>query len=79
MVNFNGKTLVQVVELINESPVQGFEEHTPEFLAAAYAVDAQSESGYEMSQEAVEAHLNVLVENGAEFDYQNAVNRALAM
>lgn len=76
--DFGYKTLEQVVEQINNSPVQGFEDHTPEFLAAAYACDAQKESGYEITQDAIEAHLDILSENGAEFDYQEAVKVALA-
>lgn len=76
--DFGYKTLEQVVEQINNSPVQGFEDHTPEFLAAAYACDAQEESGYEITQDAIEAHLDILSENGAEFDYQEAVKVALA-
>ena len=77
MTDFNNKTLEQVVEYINESPAQGFEGNTPEFLAAAYAVEAQEESGYEMSKEAVDAHFDVLVEHGAEFDTDKAQRIAL--
>lgn len=75
--DFGITNLQGVVESINNSPVQGFEQYTPAFKAASYAYEAQIASGYEISEEAIETHLDILVEAGAEFDYFDALSIAL--
>ncbi|MGB0467742.1 MAG: hypothetical protein ACPGF7_09480 [Pontibacterium sp.] len=71
--DFGVTTLEGVVESINESPVQGFEDVKAEFKAASYAYDAADEAGYGCSVENIEAHLDILVAAGAVFDYKEAV------
>lgn len=73
--DFGYSSLESVVETINNAPVQGFEEHTPEYLAAAYAVDACSD---EVTEANIEAHLDVLSEAGAEFSLFEAIKLATA-
>ncbi|WP_424408119.1 hypothetical protein [Pasteurella sp. PK-2025] len=72
--NANANTLEQVVELINEhdeSGVQGFDYLTNNFIAAAYAY--QCCEGYEFSLDSAEYHLEILEENGANFDKYKAL------
>jgi len=47
-------------------------------LAAAYAIDALEESREEVSKEGIEAHLEVLFDNGAVFDFDRATELALS-
>lgn len=65
--DFGYATLDQVVEKINNAPVQGFEEHTAEYLAAAYANQAQEDAGYELDEAAAIEHFDVLRVAGAEW------------
>lgn len=65
-------SIESVAEFINNSPVQGFEDHTPEYLAAAYAIFS-SECG---EIEEAESHLNFLSEAGAEFVFSEALRLA---
>ncbi len=72
--NRYANTLEQVVEFINEhdeSGVQGFDYLTNNFIAAAYAY--QCCKGYEFSLDAAEYHLDILEENGANFDRSKAL------
>ena len=62
-------SIEQIAQYINNSPLQGFEQNTPEFLAAAYA----SESCESDSIEEAEAHLDFLAAAGAEFDATKAL------
>ncbi|AUK44454.1 hypothetical protein A4212_04295 [Pasteurella multocida] len=67
-------TLEQVVEFINahdESGVQGFDYLTNNFIAAVYAYKCCE--GYEFSLAAAEYHLEILEENGANFDKYKAL------
>ena len=75
--DFGIATLKGVVESINNSPVQGYEDLTSEWKAASYAIRAQQESGYPIDEDSVEAHLDILVENGAEFEYQEAMRMVM--
>ena len=75
--DFGITTLDGVVESINNSPVQGFEDITPEWKAMSYVVRGQQESGYPIDEDSVEAHLDILVESGAEFEYPRAMQMAL--
>ena len=64
-------SIEQVAAYINNSSdLQGFEQNTPEFLAAAYASGACE---YDSIEEA-EAHLDFLAEAGAQFDAQKALD-----
>ena len=63
-------SIEQVAKFVNTgSDTQGFEHHTREFLAAAYAADC-CES--DMLEEA-EAHLQFLADAGAEFNAVEAL------
>ncbi|HHR6469834.1 TPA: hypothetical protein ACS8CE_003449 [Providencia alcalifaciens] len=72
-------SLSDAVACINRGAVQGFENHTSEYLACAYAIDAASDV---VSPEddnylsTVGYHLDYLLENGAEFDFQKALGLA---
>ena len=63
-------SIEQVAEYINNSSdLRGFEQNTPEFLAAAYASDCCE---YDSIEEA-EAHLEFLAGAGAKFDTHKAL------
>lgn len=66
----NAQSLDQVVAVINGGGTSSFNN---EEIAAQYAWDAAEDNGEGMSTEEIEAHLDVLVEAGAEFDYQEAL------
>lgn len=61
-------SIESVAEFINNSPIQGFDDHTPEYLAAAYAIDASETD----SSDELAAHLDCLVDAGAEFGFSEA-------
>ncbi|MFC0912650.1 hypothetical protein ACFGZ5_02220 [Pasteurella multocida] len=72
--NRYANTLEQVVEFINEQDergIQGFDYLTNNFIAAVYAYKCCE--GYEFSLEAAEYHLDILEENGANFDRSKAL------
>ena len=80
--NFGYNTLEQVVDRVNIGAVQGFEEHTSEFLAASYAYDAAiegSDSIETVDADTIEAHLEFLREAGAEFNMREAVKIGLEL
>jgi uncharacterized protein YihD (DUF1040 family) len=64
----------EVVRLMNEDFATDAE---PEMIAAKYAYDAADEAGYGIDSTNLEAHLDVLVEAGAKFDYSAALEVAL--
>ena len=70
--------LSDVVEMINEEAYTVADLNRAE-MAGQYAFDAQTEAGYSIDSTAIEAHLNILIEAGAEFDYQEAMNHGLAL
>ncbi|MBM9536164.1 hypothetical protein [Desulfobulbus alkaliphilus] len=76
--DFGITTMKGVVDSIGNSPVFGFEEITPEWKAASYAIRAQQESGDPIDEDSIEAHLDVLIERGAVFEYRPAKLLALA-
>lgn len=78
IIDFGYATLSQIAERINEAPVQGFESHTPEYIAAAYAIQAQSEAGYEICENSADVHFDVLEKAGAKFNRIDALWLALA-
>lgn len=84
MYNNNIVTLDRIVSdinnLTNGTPVNASEcaADTAEELAAWYAKDAQRSAGYEMSEEAAEAHLQVLIDAGAQFSVSEAMSLAAA-
>ncbi|MEE8132136.1 MAG: hypothetical protein V3T40_01005 [Nitrososphaerales archaeon] len=65
----------QVVSLINDDAAT---DATSEMVASAYAINAAEEEGYGSSDENLEAHLDVLTEAGADFDYSDAMKQAVA-
>jgi len=56
----------------------GTSSHTPEQLAAQYALEAARESGYAVDADALSAHLDFLVDAGAVFDPAAALQIAIA-
>ncbi|MGX9458520.1 hypothetical protein ACWU37_16460 [Photobacterium damselae subsp. damselae] len=79
--NFEYKTLEQIADEITETfengPTFGFEKHTAEYIAAAYAVQAQFEQGNEICEDSADVHFDVLEEAGARFDRSEALDLAL--
>ncbi|HAS6410392.1 TPA: hypothetical protein I7256_20825 [Vibrio vulnificus] len=74
----NQQFLSDVVEMINEESYT-CDDLTSAEMAGQYAFDAQTEAGYSIDSTAIEAHLDVLIEAGAEFDYQEAIAHGLAL
>jgi hypothetical protein len=76
-------TIEQVVAHINNGGTcEGIEgiEFSPEQLAGQYAFDAISESDYtDFDEDALDAHLDFLVEAGAEFNRRDAINHGLIL
>ena len=70
----NCSSLEDVVQIVND---EFGTELTAEQLAAQYARDAVNEAGYEINEKNIEAHLDVLFENEAKFDYEEALKIAL--
>lgn len=80
--DFGDKTLEQVAERVTAGAVQGFEEHTSEFLAASYAYDAAIEGSDSLSaidSDTIEAHLEFLRDAGADFQMENAVAKGMRL
>lgn len=63
----NANSIDQVVDAINDSD-------NPEYIAYEYGLDAAEDSGYSVTKEAIEAHMQYLVEAGANFDLQKALS-----
>lgn len=72
--DFGYQTLDQIVQRINEANDIGLEEHTPDYLAAAYAVQAQEEAGFALCEDSAMEHFEYLRVAGAEFDVINALS-----
>ncbi|MXN88623.1 hypothetical protein [Pasteurella canis] len=75
--NRHAHTLEQVVELINdhdESGIQGFDYLTNNFIAAAYAYQCCEDEDHGFSLDAAEYYLEVLEENGANFNKYKALD-----
>ena len=79
----NCNSLNEIVNLINN---EFSTDLSPEQLAAEYALDADKEAknmalkgGYEYTTNSgsIEVHLDVLIEEGAKFDYAKALEIAL--
>ncbi len=70
----NCNSLEEVVDLINTTT-----EFDKEDVAAIYAFESAVESGYEIHEEEIAAHLDVLIGAGAEFDYQKSLKIALSL
>ncbi|MCG7545400.1 hypothetical protein MHM93_14560 [Pseudoalteromonas sp. MM17-2] len=69
------QSLEQVVAIVNDGGTSRFDQNE---IAAQYAYDAADDAGFGLSKANIEAHLDVLVEAGAEFDYLKAVELATA-
>jgi len=75
-------SIEEVVEIINtaaESTVKfsdGSDMRSPEEMAGEYAFDAAEESGY-TDAASIEAHLEYLADQGAEFDFKEALQNAI--
>ena len=79
----NAKNQEEVVEIINgaaDGHVEGMEgiEFTPEMLAGQYAHAAAAQHGY-MGEAEIEAHLDILGDAGANFDYFAAAAHGMAI
>lgn len=78
----SAQSLEDVVEIINKGGVcEGMEgvEFTPEQLAGQYAEDAAHDSGFAVDQDAIEAHLEILRDAGANFDASAAAAHGMAI
>ena len=76
------QTQEAVVEMINQGGItEGMEgvEFGPDQLAGQYAWDAQSESDCEVDKAGIEAHLEILSNAGAEFDFGEALKHAMLL
>lgn len=73
----NCNSIQQVVELINNEPST---DAPAELIAAAYAVDAAREQEQDggFNEAGIEAQLDCLVEAGANFEYPDALENAVA-
>ncbi|OOF10887.1 hypothetical protein [Salinivibrio sp. PR919] len=78
------KTFDEVIEIINASAngeaspyFGGTDLREPHDMAGQYAFEAAEESGY-LDDDSISAHLDLLQESGARFDYQDALKVALS-
>lgn len=70
-------TLNRIVETINDG---GTSSSTPAELAGYYAYDAALDGSDDIGtidEDTIAAHLDVLAEHGAQFDYSDAVSQAM--
>ena len=79
----NATSQEEVVNIINgaaDGHVEGMEgiEFTPARLAGQYAHSAAKDQGY-MGEAEIEAHLEILAEKGAEFDFSTALTHGMAI
>lgn len=79
----NATALAEVVDIINgaaDGHIEGMEgiEFTPAMLAGQYAYDAAAESGYTGKAD-IEAHLEILENEGAKFDSRAALKHGVAI
>lgn len=70
----NARSIEQVVDAINGTAWVG--DLTNDQLAGQYAYEAQRQSGYEIEEDALEVHLDVLASAGAKFDFVAAKKHA---
>lgn len=70
----DAQSLAQVVKIINAETL-----HSSVKLAAEYAYNAQKESGYAIDRDAIEAHLGIIKDAGANFDMAAATECALQL
>ena len=80
----NATSQEKVVNIINgaaEGHIEGVEgiEFTPAMLAGQYAQAAAAESGYGSDAECIEAHLDILENEGAKFDSRSALKHGVAI
>ena len=80
----NASSMTEIVGIINgaaDGHVEGIEgiEFTPAQLAGQYAQAAAAESGYSSDAECIDAHLEILAEKGAEFDFSTALTHGMAI
>ena len=75
----NAHSIDQVVELINSGSCEGMEgiEFSSEQLAGQYAWSCAKEAGYGVEENDLEAQLEIIAEQGAEFDSKKALEHAL--
>lgn len=75
----NAHSIDQVVELINSGSCEGMEgiEFSSEHLAGQYAWSCAKEAGYGVEENDLEAQLEIIAEQGAEFDLKKALEHAL--
>lgn len=77
----NAHTIEKIVELVNEGTCEGMEglAFSSDELAGQYAHAAALESGDEVDAESIEAHLEFLASEGANFNTDIATAHALAI
>lgn len=69
----NTQSLSDIIKTINNG---GTYLHNSESIAAQYAYESQKESGYTIDKESIYRHLDVLIDNGALFNYKKSVEIA---
>ena len=69
----NAQSIEQVVEIINGG---GTSEYSANEIAGQYAFNAADESGYDIDGASLDAHLEVIIDAGAKFDYSSALKEA---
>lgn len=67
------QTVEQAVNEINDSLVQGFEEWTPEMVAANHALDGINDAGMSVNADEAEFQLEHFSDAGAVFDMAQAI------
>ena len=72
-------TIQSVVKIVNEGVVEGIEGivFTSEQLAGQYAVEAAQQSGYNVDENEIWAHLEFLSNAGGKFNFSSAVNHGM--
>lgn len=75
------QSIEQVVEIINSDEASeyfgGSDTREAEIMAGQYAWKAAEENGY-TDNASIEAHLDILVEAGAKFDFSAALENAIS-
>jgi len=74
----SARTLTQIVKIINDEIYDYGFGMAAEELAAQYAFEAADESGYTVTKEALECHLDVLTVSGALFNEKFSLEIAMS-
>lgn len=64
----------ELIAYIANSPQSGFESHTQDVIAANYALECQTASGYHFTKDDLSAHLDALHEMISESEYADDID-----